>query len=67
MRMRTIKPGIMSNEVLCDLGPYAYILFTDLWMLADREGRLEYRPKRIKALAMPKRPLTSGPAPMVKK
>lgn len=53
MRMRLIKPGIMSNEVLCDLGPYAYILFTGLWMLADREGRLEYRPKRIKALAMP--------------
>jgi hypothetical protein len=53
MRMRFIKPGIMSNDALCELGPFAYILFTGLWMLADREGRLEFRPKRIKALAMP--------------
>jgi len=51
--MRYIKPGIMTNEDLCELGPYAYILFTSLWMLADREGRLEDRPKRIKAEAMP--------------
>jgi hypothetical protein len=52
-RIRNIKPGIMTNEDLCELGPYAYILFTGLWMLADREGRLEYRPRRIKAEAMP--------------
>src|SRR6478672_5805162 len=52
-RIRNIKPGIMTNEDLCELGPYAYILFTGLWMLADREGRLENRPKRIKAEAMP--------------
>jgi len=52
-RIRSIKPGIMTNEDLCELGPYAYILFTGLWMLADREGRLEYRPRRIKAEAMP--------------
>lgn len=52
-RIRYIKPGIMTNEDLCELGPFAYILFTGLWMLADREGRLEDRPKRIKAEAMP--------------
>ena len=52
-RARYIKPGIMTNEDLCELGPYAYILFTGLWMLADKEGRLEDRPKRIKARAMP--------------
>jgi hypothetical protein len=43
----------MTNEELCELGMPAYILFTGLWMLADREGRLEYRPKRIKVEAMP--------------
>jgi len=43
----------MTNEDLCELGMPAYILFTSLWMLADREGRLEDRPKRIKAEAMP--------------
>jgi len=53
LRSRFIKPGIVSNEELCALGPHAYILFTGLWMLADREGRLEDRPKRIKAMVMP--------------
>ena len=53
MRSRYIKPGIMSNEDLAELGMPAYILFTGLWMIADREGRLEDRPRRIKALTMP--------------
>jgi hypothetical protein len=53
MRIRQIKPGICSNEDIAELGPYAYILFTGLWMLADREGRFEWRPQRIKALVMP--------------
>ena len=53
MRARLIKPGIVNNEELCELGPYAYILFTGLWMMADREGRFEWRPKRIKAVLMP--------------
>jgi hypothetical protein len=53
MRVRQIKPAIVTNEELAALGPYAYILFTGLWMLADREGRFEWRPKKIKALLMP--------------
>jgi hypothetical protein len=53
MRIREIKPSIMSNEEIAELGPYAYILFTGLWMIADREGRFEFRPRRIKALVMP--------------
>jgi len=53
MRIRYIKPGICCNEEIATLGPYAYILFTGLWMIADREGRFEWRPRRIKALAMP--------------
>ena len=52
-RTRSIKPGIVTNEDLCDLGMAAYILFTGLWMFADRAGRLEDRPKRIKAQVMP--------------
>jgi len=52
-RIRFIKPGIMTNEDLGELGKDAYILFTGLWMLADREGRFEWRPKRIKMEAMP--------------
>lgn len=53
MRSRYIRPGICTNEDLAEIGPYAYILFTGLWMMADRDGRLEYRPKRIKAQVMP--------------
>ncbi|MCY1531581.1 hypothetical protein D9M68_668100 [compost metagenome] len=52
-RARNIKPGIMANEDLAELEPLARLLFIYLWMLADREGRLEDRPKRIKAEALP--------------
>jgi hypothetical protein len=47
-RARSIKPGFFENEVLSECSPYARLLFIGLWMLADREGRLEDRPKRIK-------------------
>lgn len=52
-RARNIKPGIMENEDLADLAPVARLLFIYLWMLADREGRLEDRPRKIKAKALP--------------
>lgn len=52
-RARNIKPGIMENEKLAEL-PYSdRLLFIYLWMLADREGRVEDRPRRIKAQAFP--------------
>ncbi|CAH2910653.1 MAG: Phage protein [uncultured Paraburkholderia sp.] len=52
-RARNIKPGIMENEDMADLDPIARLLFIYLWMLADREGRLEDRPRKIKAKALP--------------
>jgi len=52
-RARNIKPAIMDNEDLADLEPLTRLLFVYLWMLADREGRLEDRPKRIAAQALP--------------
>jgi len=52
-RARNIKPSIMDNEDLADLDPLARLLFIYLWMLADRDGRLEDRPKRIAAQALP--------------
>lgn len=48
MRSRNIKPGFFKNEVLAELPPETRLLFIGLWLLADREGRLEDRPKRIK-------------------
>lgn len=55
MRARSIKPGICDNEVLGTADPFCTLLFERLWMMADREGRLEDRPLRIRAKAFPYR------------
>jgi hypothetical protein len=47
-RARNIKPGFFKNEDLAECSFEARLCFAGLWMLADREGRLEDRPKRIK-------------------
>ena len=48
-----MKPGFFKNEELADCGPVAQLLFAGLWTLADRRGRLEDRPRRIKAELFP--------------
>jgi hypothetical protein len=52
-RSRNIKPGFFANEDLAECDPLARILFTGLWCIADRAGRLEDRPKRIRAEVLP--------------
>ena len=52
-RARNIKPGFYKNEDLAECSVWARLLFPGLWMLADREGRLENRPKRIKGEIFP--------------
>jgi hypothetical protein len=52
-RARNIKPGIFTNEDLAELPIEARFLFVGLWTMADREGRLEDRPKRIKMTIFP--------------
>jgi hypothetical protein len=52
-RSRNIKPGFFLNEDLAECSCYSRLLFIGLWCLADREGRLEDRPKRIKAAIFP--------------
>jgi hypothetical protein len=52
-RIRTIKPEFFSNEEIGNLAPEARLLFIGLWTLADREGRLEDRPIRIRAQLFP--------------
>jgi len=54
-RSRNIKPSLFKNEVLGVADPLYTILFEGLWVLADREGRLEDRPLRIKAEVFPYR------------
>lgn len=52
-RARNIKPGFFKNEDLAELPFEVRLLFIGLWTLADREGRLEDRPKRIKGELFP--------------
>jgi hypothetical protein len=52
-RARNIKPGFFKNEKLAKVDPLGRILFSGLWTLADREGRLEDRPERIKIELLP--------------
>lgn len=52
-RARNIKPGFFSNEELVELPFATRLLFIGLWTIADREGRLEDKPKRIKMNLFP--------------
>lgn len=52
-RARNIKPSFFKNEDLADLDSSDRLLFIGLWCLADREGRLEDRPRRIKIELFP--------------
>ena len=57
MRARLLKPGFFTNENLSRLPTRARLLFAGLWGLADREGRLEDRPERIRAAVFPYEPV----------
>ena len=52
-RSRNIKPGFFVDDELAELPALTRLLFIGLWCIADREGRLEDRPKKIKAEVMP--------------
>ena len=53
MRSRNLKPGFFANEELAACSPFARLLYAGLWLVADREGRLEERPRRLKAQLFP--------------
>jgi len=55
MRARNLKPSLFKNEILGAADPLLTILFEGLWCEADREGRLEDRPLRLKAEIFPYR------------
>ncbi len=52
-RARNIKPGFFANPELVELPFATRLLFIGLWTLADRAGRLEDRPKKIKMSVFP--------------
>ena len=52
-RIRTIRPDFFTDEGLVTISAQARLLFIGLWTLADREGRLQDRPVRIKMQLFP--------------
>lgn len=52
-RRRFLHPGFFHDECLVTLDPIVRLLFAGLWCLADRDGRLEDRPVRIKMQLFP--------------
>jgi hypothetical protein len=47
-RARNIKPAFFDNDELADNDPLGRLLFIGLWTIADHNGNLEWRSKRIK-------------------
>ena len=60
-RTRQLKPEFFVDEDLANCSRDARLCFAGLWTLADREGRLEDRPKRIKAQIFPYDDLDTEP------
>lgn len=52
-RLRTLKPEFFTHESLCELGALHRLLYAGLWCYADREGRLEDRPRYLKTVILP--------------
>jgi hypothetical protein len=52
-RARNIKPKFFTNEDLVELDFATRLLFIGLWTEADKEGRLDDRPKRLKMALFP--------------
>lgn len=52
-RIRYLKPEFFSDEDLAELPFSTRITFAGLWCFADKAGRLEDRPKFLKAMIFP--------------
>ena len=52
-RIRYLKPDFFKDEDLAELTFWIRLLFAGLWNIADKEGRLEDRSKRIKVDIFP--------------
>jgi len=55
-RIRYLKPDFFLDEDIAELPHGHRIAFQGLWCYADREGRLEDKPKKLKALIFPYEP-----------
>jgi uncharacterized phage protein (TIGR02220 family) len=53
VRIRYIKPEFFVDEDVTACSPLARLAFAGLWCAADRDGRVEYRPTRLRLLLLP--------------
>jgi hypothetical protein len=52
-RIRTIKPSFFLDEDLAKLPAFDRLVFAGLWTQADKAGRLEDRPQRLRVQLLP--------------
>lgn len=52
-RIRTIKPEFFTSEDIVLLSPLARLLYIALWCEADREGRMQWKPRTFKMRYFP--------------
>ncbi len=52
-RIRTIKPEFFTSEDIVSMSPLARLFYVSLWCEADREGRLEWKPRTLKLRYLP--------------
>jgi hypothetical protein len=52
-RIRTIKPEFFTSEDIVALSPLARLLYIAIWCEADKEGRLQWKPRTLKMRYLP--------------
>ena len=52
-RIRTIKPEFFTSDDIVSMTPLARLFYVSLWCEADREGRLEWKPRTLKLRYLP--------------
>lgn len=52
-RIRTIKPEFFTSEDIVSLTPLSRLFYVALWCEADRDGRLQWKPRTLKMRYLP--------------
>lgn len=52
-RIRTIKPEFFTSEDICSMSPLGRLFYQACWCEADREGRMEWKPRTMKLRYFP--------------
>ena len=52
-RIRQVRPDFFKNETIADLSMTARIGFIGIWILCDKHGRFEWKPRTLKSDIFP--------------